>query len=71
MTVAINTPFIASGIAAALVEAVRNHTVAKVSIDEITGAVIGYMAASHLQPSPLQFTNVVEATLRRVVEKVG
>ncbi|WP_036010608.1 hypothetical protein [Bradyrhizobium yuanmingense] len=71
MTAAINTSFIASSIASALVQAVRDKTTPKVGIDEITGAVIGYMAASHLQPSRLQFANVVEATLRKVVEKVG
>jgi hypothetical protein len=71
MTVAINGPFIASGIATALLQAMRDGTVAKIGIDDITAAVIGYMAASHLQPSRLQFANVVEATLRKVVEKVG
>jgi len=70
MTVAINTPYIASAVATALVQAVRDGTAPKVGIDEITGAVVGYMAASHLEPSRLQFANVVEATLRKVVEKV-
>lgn len=71
MTIAINTPFIASGIANALYQAMENGVLCKVGIDDVNAAVVGYMAASHLTPSRLQFSNVVEATLRKVVEKIG
>jgi hypothetical protein len=71
MTTSLNYPFIASGVAIALHQALRDKLIAKIGIDDVRAAVVGYMAASHLHPTACQFEELVNVTTRKVVEKVG
>lgn len=61
----------AESIAAALHRALKAGLLAKIGIDDIRAAVVGYLAAGpHVLPKQ-SIEQLIEATLRKTVEKVG
>lgn len=67
----LNISYCANSIAAALHGALKSGKLSKVGIDEIHGAVIGYLAAGPHYLSKYDTEKLIEAALRKVVEKVG
>ena len=67
----LNISYCASAIASALLRAGKAGHMAKIGIDEIRAAVIGYLAAGPHFLSKYDTERLIEATLRKTVEKVG
>jgi hypothetical protein len=67
----LNTSYCANSIAAALHRALKLGLVTKVGIDDIRAAVIGYLAAGPHILTKHDTEQLIDATLRKVVEKVG
>jgi hypothetical protein len=67
----LNISYCADSIAAALHSALKRGLVTKIGIDDIRAAVIGYLAAGPHFLSEYDMEQLIEATLRKVVEKVG
>jgi hypothetical protein len=67
----LNIPYCADSIAAALHIALKAGHVTKIGIDDIRAAVIGYLAAGPHILSRYDTEQLIEATVRKVVEKVG
>lgn len=63
--------FIANSIAAALHRAGKAGTLTKIGIDDIRAAVVGYLAAGPHVLTKYDTEALIEATLRKTVEKVG
>lgn len=71
MSERLSIPYCANSIAAALYRAAKNGHIAKIGIDDIRCAVIGYLAAGPHILSKYDTEQLIEATLRKVMEKVG
>jgi hypothetical protein len=67
----LNIPYCANSIAAALHRALKAQQVSKIGIDDIRAAVIGYLAAGPHFLSKYDTEALIEATIRKTVEKVG
>jgi hypothetical protein len=67
----INISYCANAIATELHGALRTRRLPKIGIDEITAAIVGYLAACPHFASELDIERLIEATTRKVVEKVG
>ena len=67
----LNISFAANGIAAALLRAGKAGLLTKIGIDDIRAAVVGYLAAGPHILTKYDTEALVEATLRKTVEKVG
>lgn len=67
----LNIPYCANSIAAALLRAGKAGYLAKIGIDDIRAAVIGYLAAGPHVLTKYDTEQLIEATLRKTVEKVG
>lgn len=67
----LNIPYCASGIAEALLGAAKDGLLAKVGMDDIRAAVVGYLAAGPLLLTKHDTEALIEATLRKTVEKAG
>lgn len=67
----LNISYCSNSIAAALHCALKAQHVSKIGIDDIRSAVIGYLAAGPHILSKHDTEQLIEATLRKVVEKVG
>jgi hypothetical protein len=67
----LNISYCSDSLAAALLQGGRAGHLAKIGIDDIRAAVIGYLAAGPHRLSKYDIEKLVEATLRKVVEKVG
>jgi hypothetical protein len=67
----LNIPYCAAGIAAALIAAGRAGHLTKIGIDDIRAAVIGYLADGTYVLTKHDTERLIEATLRKTVEKVG
>lgn len=66
----LNISYCASGIASALLRAMKpGGHVTRVDIDCIRCAVIGYLAAGNYQLSKYDIEKLVDASLRKFVEK--
>lgn len=63
--------YCANSIAAALHRGLKAGHVPKIGIDEIRAAVVGYLAAGPHVLSKYDTESLIEATLRKTVEKVG
>ncbi len=66
----LNIPYCASAVAASLHRALKAGQLAKVGIDEVRAAVVGYLAAGPYILSKYDVERLVEATLRKTVERV-
>lgn len=71
MTERLNISYCANSIAAALLNAGKSGILAKVGIDDIRAAVVGYLAAGPHVLTKYDTEALIEATLRKTVEKVG
>lgn len=71
MTDRLNIPYCANSIAAALHRGLKGRRLTKVGIDDIRAAVVGYLAAGPHNLSQHDEEALIEATLRKTVEKVG
>lgn len=71
MTERLNISYCANSIAAALHRALKAGHVTRINIDDIRAAVIGYLAAGPHILSKYDTEQLIEASLRKVVEKVG
>lgn len=71
MTDRLNIPYCASSIATALHNALKAGQIARINIDDIRAAVIGYLASGPHFLSKHDTELLIEASLRKVVEKVG
>lgn len=67
----LNIAHCANSIAAALFRAGKSGHLTKIGIDDIRAAVIGYLAASPHILSKYDTEQLIEATLRKTVAKVG
>jgi hypothetical protein len=67
----LNIPYCANSIAAALFRAGKAEHVTRIDIDGIRCAVVGYLAAGPHMLSKYDTEKLIEATLRKVVERVG
>lgn len=67
----LNISYCANGIAAALHRALKAGIVTKIGIDDIRTAVVGYLAAGPHILTKYDTEALIEATLRKTVEKVG
>jgi hypothetical protein len=67
----LNISYCAGCIAAALHRACKAEVLAKIGIDEIRAAVVGYLAAGPHVLSKYDTEILIDATLRKTVEKVG
>ncbi len=67
----LNISHSADSIAVALHRALKATLVARIGIDEVRAATIGYLAAGPHVLTTYDTETLVEATLRQVVEKVG
>lgn len=69
----LNISYCSSGIAEALLRAMKSKppVVTRIDIDCVRAAVIGYLAAGPHRLSPYDTQVLIDVTLRRVVEKVG
>lgn len=66
----LNIPYCARSIATALLNALKAGTVAKIGIDDIRAAAVGYCASFPDVFSKEDLEKLVEATLRKTVELV-
>lgn len=64
-----NIFYSANTIADALHRALKRGLITKIGIEEVRSAVIGYLLAAGLSEHDTE--RLIEATLRKVVEKVG
>lgn len=71
MTERLNISYCANSIAAALHRAGKNGHVTRIDIDGVRCAVMGYLASGTHVLSKYDIEQLIEATLRKVVEKVG
>lgn len=71
MSERLNISYCANSIAAALLRAGKTGLLAKVGIDDIRAAVVGYLAAGPHVLTKYDTEQLIEATLRKTVEKVG
>jgi hypothetical protein len=67
----LNISYCANSIAAALLRAGKAGVLAKIGIDDIRAAVIGYLAAGPHILTKYDTEMLIEATLRKTVDKVG
>lgn len=67
----LNISYCANSIAAALLRAGKAGIITKIGIDDIRAAVIGYLAAGPHVLTKYDTEALVEATLRKTVEKAG
>jgi hypothetical protein len=67
----LNISYCANSIAAALFRAGKAGVLSKIGIDEICAAVVGYLAAGPHVLTKYDIEQLIEATLRKTVEKVG
>lgn len=71
MTDRLNISRCANSIAAALLHAGKAGILSKIGIDDIRAAVIGYLAAGPHTLTKYDMEQLIDATLRKTVEKVG
>jgi hypothetical protein len=71
MSERLNIAYCANSIAAALFRAGKAGILTKIGIDDIRAAVVGYLAAGPHVLTKYDMEQLVEATLRKTVEKVG
>lgn len=71
MSERVNISYCANSIADALHRAGKAGLITKVGIDDIRAAVVGYLAAGPHVLSKYDTEALIEATLRKAVEKVG
>lgn len=71
MTERLNIAYCANSIARALLRAGKDGHLAKIGIEELRAAVIGYLAAGPHVLTKYDTEQLIEATLRKMVEKVG
>lgn len=67
----LNISYCANSIATALHRALKAGHVTRINIDDIRAAVIGYLAAGPHILSKYDIEQLIDAALRKVVEKVG
>lgn len=67
----LNIAYCANAIASALLHAGKTGALSKIGIDEIRAGVVGYLAAGPHVLSANDLMQLIEATLRKTVEKVG
>lgn len=67
----LNISYCASSIAAALHRAGKAQLLTKIGMDDVRSAVIGYLAAGPYFLTKHDTEQLIDATLRKVVEKVG
>jgi hypothetical protein len=67
----LNISYCANAIAAALLRAARAGHLSKIGIEEIRAAVIGYVAAGPHILTEYDKESLIEATLRKTIQKVG
>ena len=67
----LNIAYCANSIAAALHRSLKAGLLAKIDIYDIRAAVVGYLAAGPHVLSKYDTEQLVDAALRKVVEKVG
>lgn len=67
----LNISYCANSIAAALLRAGKVGTLTKIGIDDVRAAVVGYLAAGPHILSKYDTEALIEAALRKTVEKVG
>lgn len=71
MSERLNISYCSSSIATALLRAGRAGIISKIGIDDIRAAVIGYLAAGPHVLTKYDTEALIEATLRKTVEKSG
>ena len=71
MSERLNISYCANSIADALHRALRAGLISKIGIEDIRAAVIGYLAAGPHVLTKYDTESLIEATLRKTVEKVG
>lgn len=71
MSERLNISYCANSIAAALHRAGKAGTLTKIGMDDIRAAVVGYLAAGPHVLTKYDTEALIEATLRKTVEKVG
>lgn len=71
MSERLNISYCANSIAAALLRAGKAGTLTKIGIDDIRAAVVGYLAAGPHVLTKYDTEALIDATLRKTVEKVG
>jgi hypothetical protein len=67
----LNISYCANSIAAGLLRAGKAGVLTKIGIDDIRAAVVGYLAAGPHVLTKYDTDMLIEATLRKTVEKVG
>lgn len=67
----LNISYCARAIATALLRAGKEGHITKIGIDDIRAAVIGYLAAGPHILAKYDVEQLIEATLRQTVERVG
>jgi hypothetical protein len=67
----LNISYCSDSLATALLRAGKAGLLSKIGIDDIRAAVIGYLAAGPHRLSKYDTEALIEATLRKTVEKVG
>lgn len=67
----LNISYCANSIAAALLRAGKTGLLIKIGIDDIRAAVVGYLAAGPHMLTKHDTEALIDATLRKTVEKVG
>lgn len=67
----LNIHYCANNIAAALHRAAKMGLLTKIGIDDIRAAVVGYLAAGPHSLTKYDMKTLIEATVRKTVEKVG
>lgn len=67
----LNIAYCANSIAAALFRAGKAEIITKIGIDDIRAAVVGYLAAGPHILTKYDTEQLIEATLRKTLERVG
>jgi hypothetical protein len=67
----LNIPYCANSIAAGLLRALKAEIIIKIGMDDVRAAVIGYLAAGPHVLTKYDTEQLIDATLRKTVEKVG